>query len=525
MLYSENRESGKKGFCSLIVICALFLFAGCTRRPSNPNAKITIEAFAELRTPIYSLNSNKIRDKIVALCNSEGKRTVSDRYVCSYYAAKGDFLWIECFGVDERADTLIQYLKAVNEIGFSQSAFCVDDMECDLKRIRTLNFEGEKNDINTVMARLEYHLTKAFLQYTTGQRFGFVNPQYLLNRIDTLDESSKTAPSFHRLFDINIERPNRAYFISALKKICNDSVAEFMKQVQPTDSLYYRLKQELGTTSQTDYRMKIICNMERCRWREIGHPKIKNKYIVVNIPAFHLYAFGGDSILDMRIGCGTKKTKTPLLTSAIERMDVNPIWNIPMSITRKEVAHHAGDIDYFERNHYYIVKRETGERVEAAGVTSEMLKSGAYRVSQEGGEANSMGRIVFRFANNFSVFLHDTSSKSVFSRSNRGVSHGCVRVQRPFDLAVFLLDEPDEWLLDRLRISMDIEPQTERGKKYIIDEDNSRKLVGSLQVKPHVPLFIIYYTIYPNEHGCLKNYPDVYGYDEIINQNIKPFLN
>lgn len=525
MLYSENRKSGKKGFYLLIVVCILFLLAGCDKGPSNPNVNITIEAFADLKTQNYILDSDKIRRNIMSLCKTGEEGGASERYIRDYYLNNGLFLWIERAGVDERADTLLNYLRSVDDMGFSTSAFCVDDISADLKRIRTLDFDDSVNTVNDVAARLEYNLTRGYVRYAAGQRFGFVNPQYLLNRLDTLDDFPMKNTKFRCLFDIKIERPGDGFFAGAMRKIYNDSIGPFLKQIQPDDTLYSLLGRELKSASQADCRLKVICNMERCRWREKERPEIKDKYIVVNIPAFHLYAFNGDSVMDMRVGCGSRKTKTPLLISVIERMEVNPIWNIPMSIIRKEVSLHAGDIDYFERNHYYIVKRETGERIEPEDVTADMLKSGEYRVSQEGGEGNSMGRIVFRFANNFSVFLHDTSSKSVFARSNRGISHGCVRVQRPFDLAVFLMTTPDEWLLDRLRISMDIKPETKRGLKYIEDESRNRKLVGSLPVKPPVPLFITYYTIYPDESGKLASYPDVYGYDEIIARNLKPFLN
>lgn len=524
MLYFEDREGGEKGFYPLIFICALFLFAGCNSKPSNPNTNITMEAFSDLKTPEYILNVDKIREGIVSLCNSDGGRTISDRHVRSYYLGNGPFLWIDRYGVDSRADTLLAYIKTVESIGFASAAFCVDDIVRDLERVRTLDFDDNTNKANMVVARLEYHLTKAFLRYATGQRFGFVNPRYLLNRLDTLENSPREAPAFRCLFDIKIERPDAVFFAGALRKITNDSVGDFLKQVQPVDTMYYRLKGELKSAVQADYRMKVICNMERFRWRESGKTELDGKYIVVNVPAFHLYAFGGDSVLEMRVGCGARKTKTPLLTSAIERMEVNPVWSIPMSIVRKEVSPHAGDTSYFSRNRYYIVERESGERMSVADVTAAMLKSGGYRVAQEGGEGNSLGRIVFRFANNFSVFLHDTSSKGVFARSYRGVSHGCVRVQRPFELAVFLLEEPDEWLLDRLRISMDIKPETPRGLEYIEDESHDRHLVNVLQVKPHVPLFITYYTVYPDAGGRLNAYPDVYGYDEVIYQSIKPFL-
>ena len=142
----------------------------------------------------------------------------------------------------------------------------------------------------------------------------------------------------------------------------------------------------------------------------------------------------------MRAACGALKTKTPLLSSRINLMQVNPEWVMPMSIVSGDVARHGGDSAYFARHRYYITDRKTGKRLSPKSVTAGMLNSGNYRVAQEGGAGNSLGRIIFRFPNNFSVFLHDTSSPGVFKRDNRGVSHGCVRVQRPFDLAVFMME-------------------------------------------------------------------------------------
>lgn len=487
---------------------------------------MTVEAFSDLRTAAYVLDAGKIRDNIEALCRADGDRTLSGRYLRKYYLTdKGRFIWIDRLGTDGRSDTLLAYVSRVGEMGFASSVFGDSVIAADLRRIRSLDFDNAENCINKVASRLEYRLTKAFLKYSSGQRFGFVNPQYLLNRLDVLEDSPSTAPAYRRLFDVPIERPDNSFFSDALRRVSADSVGSFLAEVQPRDTLYYKFQRELKASGDKAYRKKIICNMERCRWREKDRQDCNGKRVVVNIPAYHLYAFDGDSVLDMKVGCGTRKTKTPLLMSEIERMEVNPVWNIPVSIIRNEVSLHAGDPDYFERNRYYIVHRESGEHISPEDVTPEMLKSGKYRVAQEGGAGNSLGRIVFRFANNFSVFLHDTSSRAFFGRNNRGVSHGCVRVERPFDLARFLLGVPDEWLLDRLRISMDIPPQTLRGRKYVANEDNNRKLVNSLQVKPHVPLSITYYTIYPDPlTGRLAGYPDVYGYDDVIYDDVKPFL-
>ena len=145
-------------------------------------------------------------------------------------------------------------------------------------------------------------------------------------------------------------------------------------------------------------------------------------------------------------------------------------------------------------------------------------------MAQEGGKGNSLGRIIFRFDNNFSVYLHDTSSPGAFSRDNRGASHGCVRVQRPFDLAVFLLDEKDEDVLDKINYSM----TTDLKASVVKNEDGSgakpvdkKRIINSLPVEPHVPVFISYFTMYPDKDGTMREYPDVYGYD----RHMGTFLN
>ena len=260
--------------------------------------------------------------------------------------------------------------------------------------------------------------------------------------------------------------------------------------------------------------------MERCRWRLYDYPWRHRKYVLVNIPSFHLRAVDQDSVLEMKIGCGSLETKTPLLTSRIMRMDLNPQWVIPRSIVRKSIANHAGDSAYFASHRYYVRERKTIKRIPVSLVSRSMLNSSDYFVIQEGGEGNALGRIIFRFNNNFSVFLHYTSAPGVFEQSSRDVSHGCVRVEKPLDLAVFLLKNKDEKIIEKIRYSMtvDLGNQRDKGQRSVefrppVDKS---KLIGSLKVEPEVPLFITYYTLYPDRYGQLEEFPDVYGYDRVI---------
>ena len=137
--------------------------------------------------------------------------------------------------------------------------------------------------------------------------------------------------------------------------------------------------------------------MDRRRWRETNRMGSAPKYVVVNVAAYHLWAVSPDSIMDMRAACGAQKTKTPLLTSQITHMEVNPQWLIPHSIIKNDIAHHAGDSAYFARHRYFIADRKTGQRLTAGAVSRSQLLSGNYRVGQEGGQGNALGRIIFRF--------------------------------------------------------------------------------------------------------------------------------
>lgn len=242
---------------------------------------------------------------------------------------------------------------------------------------------------------------------------------------------------------------------------------------------------------------------------------------MVNVPAFMLTAVDGETTMQMRVGLGAVSTKTPLLVSDISRMDLNPQWIIPRSIIRNSVVRHIGDSAYFARNHYIVRERSTGKTVSWPHFTSDMLLSPAYSVVQKGGEGNSLGRIVFRFPNSFSVYLHDTSSRGFFRRAVRAVSHGCVRVERPYDLAVFLLADKDPSVKAKIQYSMTA--MLARDGEAQADTLKRRMVIRSKSLDPVVPLFITYYTLYPDPQGHMCEYADIYGYDAVINRYLNNY--
>lgn len=480
-----------------------------------------MEAFSDMKTPFLVLDTKEAKRRLLKMAQASPGKTRADRELRRYYQeAEHPFVWVDRQGVDERADSLLAWLHLVGEIGMSEQAFSVEDIEQDLRRMRTMDFAPGENSMTRVAARLEYRLSKACMRYCYGQRFGFVNPFRLLNNLDVEKKDTvKGTVRYRELFDLRMDHPGKNYVALVLDKVRHDSIAPYLREIQPRDAFYNRLKTMLQTATTAEQRMRIMVNMERSRWRLHNPIPQVGKRVIVNIPAYHLYAFSDEEQIDMRVVCGNVKTKTPILESDVEYMEVNPQWVIPMSIIEHDVARRAGDTAYFARNRYRIYDKTTQKQMPIRSVTKQMLLSGNYRVAQEGGAGNSLGRIIFRFKNNFSVYLHDTSNPDAFNRNVRAVSHGCVRVSEPFQLARFVLDNPDEWLMDRIRIAMGLPAETIRGIDYEREHpevEKRNKLIGYVTVKPRVPIYIIYYTLWPDENGVLQTWPDVYGYDEVV---------
>lgn len=457
----------------------------------------------------------------------EGKRELTEAELSAFGTYVNDLdsaiqgKWFTRMGVSADADSLLAYLRReLPRNGLDTSAFFIPQIAEDLAVVRSLAFDSVGQNINELLPRLDDNLTKAYIDYTTGLRYGFVRPDKVFNRLQLTPDSN----GYVRLFDYDVEAPDDG---EAEQKLSSGDRMSFLYSVQPSGYVYKALQNQLAQTKDKEERIRLAVNMERCRWR-LKHPEEKERMVLVNIPSQQLWAVCPDSVLNMRICCGATATKSPLLNSEISYMQVNPEWIIPQKIVNTDIARHAGDTAYFIRNRYFITERSSGDTLSAAQVTSSQLISGKLRVGQRSGAGNSLGRIVFRFNNNFSVYLHDTNNRGAFNRDCRTLSHGCIRVEKPFELACFLLTDADDRLKDKIRISMDLPPETDEGKDYLEehdDDDKPYRLISYKEVSPKVPVFIVYYTAYPNpETGFVETWPDLYGYDKVIIKEMEPYL-
>ena len=472
---------------------------------------VTMDDVAPFVNSDYAMSLSKIYKHVEKMCKGDNGQDAAHVQARKYYRDKKPFIWLGKDGLCEEANQLIEVLNGVEDEGLSKNAFRVGQIEKDAERMRLLDFD-KKNPVNEVVARLEYNLTRAYFKYAAGEHYGFVNPTAALNKIQLVGKDTVKVKT--RLFDMNLEHPNDLFFDKAVASVQSGNFTQFLDSLKPQTDYYRKMAGELKNAKSAEYRKKVLVNMERARWRLADPIEKHDKYVLVNVAAQHLFAVAPNSSLTMKVCCGAQSTKTPLLNSYIKKMDLNPVWRMPYSII-KGIAGRAGSSSYFNSRRYSIYDG-AGRKVDPSRVTREQLLSGRYSVVQAAGKGNSLGKIIFRFDNNFAVYLHHTNSPWVFEQQNRCVSHGCIRLEKPFDLAVFLLGEDNTDKIEKVKYSMDNGPQN--------DSIPSDKYIKECKVSPEVPVYLTYYTIYPDLSHVMKEYNDVYGYDKILYHELSPIL-
>lgn len=256
---------------------------------------------------------------------------------------------------------------------------------------------------------------------------------------------------------------------------------------------------------------QIEINLERYRWlpSEFG-----DKYILVNIPDYHLFAFDrGKRALDMRVIVGDEYgNATPVFADSMSYLVFRPRWYVPRRILVDEVIPQVQrNIYYLAANNFEVVdttRRSTVLDPLSIDWWSVDTAKPAFRVRQKSGTANSLGLVKFMFPNQFSIYLHDTPAGWLFQQQRRALSHGCVRVERPVELADFVLAGQDGWNDSTIAAAM------HAGASLHAPGAASQDTTGeqTVRLQHEVPVYILYLTAYVQD-GVLNFRGDPYGKD------------
>ena len=242
---------------------------------------------------------------------------------------------------------------------------------------------------------------------------------------------------------------------------------------------------------------QMVANLERWRWMPSS---LGERYILVNVPEYRMDLVEGDrTALTMRVVVGKVQSQTPVFSDQMTYLELNPAWNLPDTITRDEIVPKlASDPGYLSRNNIEVVKGS--EAVDPYSVDlSQLGQAGSgYRLRQGPGAQNPLGKVKFMFPNQFDVYLHDTPADHLFSREERDFSHGCIRLEKPVELADYLLKDDPKWSPQAIQAALATGEQV------------------TVQLKKPLPVHILYWTAWVEKDGTVQFRKDIYGHDAAL---------
>ncbi len=527
----------------LILASVAIFFSGCQDQtaiqPSTPQPKEQVNPKSPLVLHFQSvLADDKWKEQL-----NDSNFTQTRKQIISTYKKRTTSIWFNDSGLSENGQVLVSELKSVRGRGLDTALF---DLNNTLDKINTCDSEVQK-------FKAELHLTGEYMKLATYLNRGYLSrSDYLpIFEIDSIKvdlaqhlvDAAEKQSIVESLNYLEPQIPEYRHLQTALSKyVAMYPVTEFTATVTSfkEDSAQcirdcasaligfgYLDSIEAGNDSLVDlaikkfqlhnglnqdgkpgkYTVKAFKRSNLDRFTEAQSALLKlrwNKnqdrksYLYVNIPSYTMkIAEGGKYVKEHRAVVGKSWTKTPELEGEMEYFIINPRWHVPYSISSTELLNKARkDSTYLSRNGYVVSKG--GSRVNSRSVDWDAVSTSSfgYKISQNAGGGNALGRIKFIFPNDENIYMHDTPSRSLFANDIRAYSHGCVRLHNPVELAEYLAEKQE---LSMHRDSIQVK----------IDQRLNRKV--NLQEK--VKVFIEYYLAGTNIDGEIQFYLNVYQKD------------
>jgi L,D-transpeptidase YcbB len=384
-------------------------------------------------------------------------------------------VWMDTFQLQPDGDSLVQFVSESESMGLIPNDYHFDKIKSLL---------NDKYDHENAM-RLDVCLTDAYLTLWHHLKNGRVNRKsFGRTKIDTL------------VFGDAIESLNNALAAHSVNTVLRDREPKLAGYAVLKRSLERILKQNLSDTTIAMKRDQLVANIERLRWET----KIPDRYIAVNVPSYFLKVVERDSVmLESRVIIGKPETPTPNIRSVVNSFIIYPYWHVPRSILKEILPSIQQDTNYLKKHNYEVIdskgKVVKNSTIDFKKYTPEHFP---YVLRQREGSENTMGVIKFVFPNNYGVYLHDTNARRLFSKSDRALSHGCIRVQKAVDLAKYLANDDDTYV-----DAADLE-------QYLLVQKRMEIKV----VRP-IPVHLDYFTVQPQGDSVVF-YKDIYKKDRAL---------
>ncbi|HEY0741145.1 MAG TPA: L,D-transpeptidase family protein [Chryseosolibacter sp.] len=386
-----------------------------------------------------------------------------------------NMIWVDSFSIQADGDSLIQFISRAESLGLIPDDYHIG-------KIKTLL--QEKFDHEHAV-QLDVLLTDSFVQLWYHLKNGRVDRKtFSRTKIDSLILGDA---------------------MDALKySLANHNVLSVLRDREPKHPAYPVIKtvlekylsKNLQDTIIVRRRDQLIANLERLRWQS----KTPERYISVNVPSYMLKVIEKDSVvLESRVIIGKPETPTPNIRSVVNSFIIYPYWHVPRSILKEILPSVQADTSYLRKHNYQVIDSKgkviKNSMIDFKKYTAEDFP---YVLRQREGSENTMGVIKFVFPNNYGVYLHDTNARRLFSKSDRALSHGCIRVQKAVDLAKYLAKDDDTYV-----DAADLE-------QYLVVQARMEVKI----VKP-IPVHLDYFTVQPQGDSVVF-YKDFYKKDRAM---------
>ena len=490
----------------LLSLCTLFIsIQGCKKKRS------------ELANLLYKKTPNKVFKKLdpdqfatifQAVLDSEKTKLKYPKAIKNFYDSHDyEPVFLLANLKNNELNTLVDYYDKANDQGLDSNMFHPQQVRALVAKFYNTRAIKTVDEAYHDMAELELMTANSLINYSNAIQYGVVNPKNIYRRYFTATRQTDST--------------------SISQALNATDLKVYLDSIQSKDPQYIALQKAfvsntvLPGISAEESKRVLMLNLERLRWK---NKPTENKYVIVNIPDFHLDVIdSGRSVLGMKVCVGKgrnsdyQKTlvnyvdtdkvdnpvhETPLLNSLIYEAEVNPVWNIPESIANKEIIVQAANDPYYLSNKNINVYKDGKKVDDVESIDWANVDKSDYSFQQQPGADNSLGKIKFLFKNKSSVYLHDTPAQLPFSQSMRAVSHGCVRLQKPLDFAHELFGDGPKYTLIAQDMATDKPKPTE------------------ISLHKKVPVYITYITCWADSTGTLQYRRDVYGQDIILYANL-----
>jgi murein L,D-transpeptidase YcbB/YkuD len=444
--------------------------------PEATSTPDTVAPAATADDPVLGVTRSKLA---AAKAFDDEREKMDQTALTEFYAARhGDGLWVTASGLKPETKALITEIENANAYGLDASAFKLPRLE---------NGALTATDTDT-LADAEIQYSTAAMQYARFARGG---------RIPAPAEMLTTE------FD---RRPQWIDPATVIKALADSHEPDaYLRSLHPQQPQFEKLRQLYATMLPADGNLaklspaakRLRANMEMWRWM---WPDMGDFYVLNNIPEFMQYVYkDGEIIRSAKIVAGEVDKKSTIFSRPLKYVVLRPAWRVPESIMVNELWPSLIRGGGLMRQYGLQLQTKDGRRVDWRQYDWSSTDIRNFIVLQPPGPKSVLGRVKFSFPSQHTIFMHDTPDKWMFRPAQRTLSHGCLRVQNPMQLAEMVLKEDKGW--DAAKIA---------------ELDRSGPLNNEVPISKEIPIHLVYFTAWVTDDGKLKTFNDVYGHEKRV---------